>query len=238
MIQRGTNWRIAVATSLFTISLTSVTIMLGCHDAATVPKPLTPVRTGEVQSIDAGTSNTYSANIQPYQQVDLAFKSNGYLASVRQVKDANGRVRNIDQGDWVTKGTVLATVDQGDYKEKLQQADAQLPERRRIMTAPSCRWTALLCCTRTERQPSRTTTTPLRRFSIPRPPFKAPRPASPKRKIALAYCQLRAPFDGWVVKRNVDVGQLVGPRHQWFHHRGCALGESRVRRSRHCDGTH
>ena len=63
-----------------------------------------------VQSIPATGANTYSANIQPYQQVELAFKSNGYLASIRQVKDANGKMRNIDQGDWVTKGTVLATV--------------------------------------------------------------------------------------------------------------------------------
>ena len=55
------------------------------------------MRTAQVQSIDAGTTNTYSANIQPYQQVDLSFKSNGYLASIRQVKDADGHMRNIDR---------------------------------------------------------------------------------------------------------------------------------------------
>ena len=74
-----------------------------------------PVRTAQVQTIDTGIGNTYSANIQPYQQVDLSFKSNGYLASIRQVRDANGHMRNIDQGDYVTKGTVLATVQQDDY---------------------------------------------------------------------------------------------------------------------------
>ena len=84
------------------------------------------MRISEVQSIDAGTCNTYSANIQPYQQVDLAFKSNGYLASIRQVQDATGHMRNIDQGDYVTKGTVLATVPEDDYKQKLEQANAQL----------------------------------------------------------------------------------------------------------------
>ena len=80
----------------------------------------------EVQLIDAGTSNTYSANIQPYQQVDLSFKSNGYLASIKQVKDADGHVRNIDIGDYVTQGTVLATVQQDDFKDKLAQAKASL----------------------------------------------------------------------------------------------------------------
>jgi multidrug efflux system membrane fusion protein len=45
---------------------------------------------------------------------------------VRQVKGPEGRVRNIDQGDWVKKGTVLAQVHQQDYLAKLEQAKAQL----------------------------------------------------------------------------------------------------------------
>ena len=56
----------------------------------------------------------------------LAFKSNGYLASIRQVKDADGHVRNIDIGDYVTQGTVLATVQEDDFKDKLAQAKASL----------------------------------------------------------------------------------------------------------------
>src|SRR5450755_2959616 len=126
MIWSKTRRRNTWSTSLLAVSLAGITMMSACRSNVSTPQPLTPVRTSEVQSIVAATSNTYSANIQPYQQVDLAFKSNGYLASVRQVKDATGRVRNIDQGDWVTKGTVLATVDEGDYKEKVQQANAQL----------------------------------------------------------------------------------------------------------------
>ena len=35
-------------------------------------------------------------------------------------------MRNIDQGDWVQKGTVLAVVRQQDYQDKVQQAKAQL----------------------------------------------------------------------------------------------------------------
>jgi multidrug efflux pump subunit AcrA (membrane-fusion protein) len=85
-----------------------------------------PVRTAAVQTIATDVGNTYSANIQPYQQVDLAFKSNGYLASIRQVTDADGHIRNIDQGDYVTKGTVLANVQPDDYQQKLAQAQAQL----------------------------------------------------------------------------------------------------------------
>ena len=103
----------------------------GCRQEAAIEKSPTPVRTAQVQMIDAGTSNTYSANIQPYQQVDLSFKSSGYLASIKQVKDADGHVRNIDIGDYATRGTVLATVQEDDYKDKLTQAKASLERSRK-----------------------------------------------------------------------------------------------------------
>ena len=35
-------------------------------------------------------------------------------------------------------------------------------------------------------------------------------------QIALGYCELRAPFDSWVIKRSVDVGTLVGPATNGF----------------------
>ncbi len=35
-------------------------------------------------------------------------------------------------------------------------------------------------------------------------------------QLALGYCELRAPFSGWVLKRSVDVGTLVGPATNGF----------------------
>jgi RND family efflux transporter MFP subunit len=34
--------------------------------------------------------------------------------------------------------------------------------------------------------------------------------------VALGYCSLKAPFNGWIVSRNVDVGTLVGPATSGF----------------------
>ena len=93
-------------------------MLSGCSRVTAPQAILVPVRASEVQVIDTGVGNTYSANIQPYQQVDLAFQSSGYLVSIRQVRDANGHIRNIDLGDYVTKGTVLATVQQDTYPGK------------------------------------------------------------------------------------------------------------------------
>ena len=50
------------------------------------------------------------------------------MRSVLQVPGADGRPRNLQQGDRVRKGTVLARVDPAGYQEKVDQARAQLAE--------------------------------------------------------------------------------------------------------------
>jgi len=199
------------AAILLAVSLVSAGFLTGCRKDAVGTPSLTPVRIGEVQTIDSGSSNTYSANIQPYQQVELAFKSNGYLASIRQVRDATGKMRNIDQGDWVTKGTVLATVSEDDYKEKLQQANAQLArsnsnyersklsfDRMSVLYKNGAATVTDYDNTRAEMQDGAAS-------------IESAKASVSEAQIALGYCQLRAPFNGWIVKRNVDEGQLVGP---------------------------
>ncbi len=52
-------------------------------------------------------------------------------------------------------------------------------------------------------------------------------------QLALSYCDLRAPFDSWVLKRNVDLGTLVGPATNGFIAGRHAHGEGGLRRSRH-----
>src|SRR5262252_10523016 len=98
----------------------------GCSRAASEPRTLTPVRVAQVQNISTGSETRYSANIVPNAQVDLAFKSGGYVVSIRQVQGVDGRLRSIDTGDWVTRGTVLAVVRQQDYADRREQAQAQL----------------------------------------------------------------------------------------------------------------
>ncbi len=216
MSQRKTQSWNSWAASLLAVSLASVAMIIGCRSNPTAPQPLTPVRTAEVQSIEAGTSNTYSANIQPYQQVDLAFKSNGYLTSIRQVKDATGHARNIDQGDWVAKGTVLATVDEGDYKEKLQQAKAQLDRAQANYDRAKLSFDRMSVLYQNGAATKPDYDNANAQMLDGLAAIQSAKASIAEQQIALAYCELRAPFDGWLVKRNVDVGQLVGPATNGF----------------------
>jgi RND family efflux transporter MFP subunit len=203
-----------LASLLLGVAFTAASV--GCRQEAEVSKAPTPVRTAAAQLIDASTSNTYSANIQPYQQVDLSFKSNGYLASIKQVKDADGHIRNIDIGDFVKQGTVLATVQQDDFNDKLAQAKASLDrsqaenERAKLSYERISKLFAVGAATKPDLDDA---TAQLASTSAAVANAKA---QVSEAQLALGYCELRAPFDGWVLKRSVDVGTLVGPATNGF----------------------
>ena len=183
----------------------------GCGHAASEEKPLTPVRIAQVQTISAGSETRYSANIVPNAQVDLAFKSGGYVESIRQVRGADGRLRNVDIGDWVTRGTLLAVVRQKDYVDQREQAKAQLAR------AQADYEHAKLSFDRTSNlYSSKSATKP--EYDSAKAQYDSSIAALNNAKAILAQSQtaledssLRAPFDGWIIKRNVEVGALVGP---------------------------
>src|SRR5262249_21191710 len=94
------------------LRLVSVVRLLGsalsCARGALPEKPSRPVRVETVHKEGATGGLRYSASIQPYAQVTLAFKVGGYVREVLQRAGADGRTRDLQQGDAVTKGTVLA----------------------------------------------------------------------------------------------------------------------------------
>jgi RND family efflux transporter MFP subunit len=190
--------------------------LAACSQANSTPKPLPPVRTAEVQAIQVGSTVRYSANIVPYAQVDLAFRSSGYVDSICQVRGADGRMRNVDEGDWATKGTVLAVVHQQDYVDKLDQANAQLARAQAEYDKAKLSYdrTSALYSTQSATKPD---------FDSAKAQLDSTAAGVTSSKaqvsdaqVALGYASLKAPFDGWIVKRSVDVGSLVGPATNGF----------------------
>ena len=185
------------------------------YEAAPNKQPL-PVHTAMVQSVAVGNSARYSASIVPYSQVDLAFQSSGYVDHVRQVKSAGGGMRNIDQGDWVTKGTVLAVVDQQNYQDKLLQAKAQLAgaQAQHLKDKLSFDRISTLYSTQSATKPELDSAQAQLDASAAQ--VDAAKAQISEAQTALAYCSLKAPFDGWIVKRSVDSGSFVSPATNGF----------------------
>ncbi len=203
---------------LFTLAIAGLLALTlaACSPANSTPKPLPPVRTAEVQTIQVGSTVRYSANIVPYAQVDLAFKSAGYVDSILQVKGADGRVRNVDEGDWVTKGTVLAVVHQQDYLDKLDQANAQLARAQAEYDKAKLSFdrTSALYATQSATKPDFDSAKA--QLDSTAATVSSAKAQISEAQVALGYASLKAPFDGWIVKRGVDVGSLVGPATNGF----------------------
>jgi multidrug efflux system membrane fusion protein len=134
-------WAKEKAESLPTFSKTvgsifMVGLLLGCallgascsrkSEAAVAPPVAVKVKAVETNSSSRGVR--YSANIEPAKQVDLAFKVSGYLDRILQVRGVDGRMRDVQAGDIVAKGTVLARVRQSEYAVKVSQSQSQVAE--------------------------------------------------------------------------------------------------------------
>lgn len=181
------------------------------------PAPLAmPVRVAPAQNITVGSGVTYSASIVPYAQVDLSFKSNGYIDKILQVRSPSGGMRNVDPGDFVEKATVLAVVHQQDYIDKLQQAKAQLARARAEQEKDKLSFdrVSALYAAKSATKPDYDSATA--QLASTTASVSGAEAQVSEGQIALAYCSLQAPFNAWVVKRNVDVGSLVGPATNGF----------------------
>jgi len=193
------------------VAVLSVISQVGCGHAESEAKPLTPVRMAEVQNISTGAETRYSANITPNAQVDLAFKSGGYVESIRQVRGADGRLRNLDIGDWVTRGTVLAVVRQKDYTDQREQAKAQVAraqadfEHARLNLDRTSKLYSTQSATKPELDSAQA------QYDSAVAGLSNAKALLDQAQTALSDATLRAPFDGWITRRNVDLGALVGP---------------------------
>jgi RND family efflux transporter MFP subunit len=174
------------------------------------------VHTALVQPVAMGNGAKYSASIVPYAQVTLAFQSSGYVDSIRQVKSPSGGMRNIDQGDWVQKGTVLAVVRQQDYLDRVQQAKAQLARAQADNDKAKLTWERVSALYASQSATKPDYDSAQAQLASTTASVSGAQAQLSEANVALAYCSLRAPFSGWIVSRNVDLGTLVGPATNGF----------------------
>jgi hypothetical protein len=104
----------------------SLLMATACRSKAPPEAVPQTVQVGTVQRIQPDTPQRYSAAILPNTQADLAFKSPGLIETIHQVRGADGRLRDVQPGDRVIKGTELATVRPLDYRQKVEQGQASI----------------------------------------------------------------------------------------------------------------
>src|SRR5947209_14750357 len=196
---------------LFVLSVTGV--LGGCGHESQIPsQPPRAVRLATVAAPQPSAETLrYSASILPYAQVDLMFRSSGYVTNVRQVRVADGRTRNTGTGDYVEQGLTLAHIRREDLQNQMAQAQAQLDQTTAQHTKADQDFqrAKALYSTQSITKPD---------YDQSEAAFNATRAAMDNAKAALLQSQLtlgdadlKAPFSGYILSRNIDLGSLVSP---------------------------
>lgn len=185
-------------------------LSVGCSaEKKPAENPPTPVVVTPVESYSGNEAVNYSASLVPYTQVSLAFKSSGYVTKILQRTGADGRVRNIQQGDYVKKGTVLATVRQDDYQHTVEQYTGQVEQAKagaQKAQQDFARAKALYAAnamTQPDYDGAKAQNDSAQGSLV------TAQAALTQALQALADCELRAPTDGTILGRNIEIGALV-----------------------------
>ena len=186
-------------------------LALGCKHDDAYDKPRTAVRVKTLEQEANRGATRYSANIEPFSRVDLAFKVGGYVREIALVKGIDPSPRVVQEGDAVTKGTVLARVREAEFMQRLAAAKAQVAE------ANALREQARLELDRVTRLVDTKSIAPAQldgaKAQIDAASARADGAQAQLQEAQLAVDDtgIRAPMDGVVLKRAIEVGSLVAP---------------------------
>ncbi|GAB6124775.1 efflux RND transporter periplasmic adaptor subunit [Humidesulfovibrio idahonensis] len=172
------------------------------------PAPI-PVRVVAAEGAVSAAGLRYSASIKPHEQVELAFKVDGYVREIVSVKGPDGSVRELRAGDHVSRGMVLARLDDKDHAAYARQARAALAESQAALVQAQKdheRAHSLVAggyLARSEYDQA------LAKFNAARAKHDGARAQLEQADNQLADSQLRSPMDGVVASRSVERGTLV-----------------------------
>lgn len=196
--------------------LLTLALLAACDEDEPVSNPLTPVRVETVAESVAVEPVAYSASIVAKTQVDVSFQVDGTIQSLRQVTGADGQQRNIQQGDRVALGDVLATVDPEQYQDSVDSAQASLASAQADLANARANWErtqnlyAEQSATATDYDNAR------QQYESALASVSSASAQLDSSRDDLSYTELAAPMAGVVLEVDVEVGTLVSPQTTGF----------------------
>jgi len=167
------------------------------EDALDTPTvALLPIEKGKLTS-----SITVPGELTPYQQVDLYAKINSYVKTLL-----------VDIGSQVHKGQLLATLEAPEINSQLDEAKSRIQQEKAVYFASKATYDRLYSTSKT---PGTVSQNDLEQAAAKMQSdsanVEAARSAYKEVAANLAYLEIRAPFDGVITVRNINMGTYVGP---------------------------
>jgi RND family efflux transporter MFP subunit len=184
----------------------------GCQQPSQVAaKSPTPVRAADVALYSSSESLRYSASVLPFAQAALSFRSAGYVTEIKQIMGADGRRREIGPGDYVGRGALLGQIRHQDLKNQLDQAAAAVTqaEAQHLQASQDYERAKALYSTHSLTKPEFDQTQA--RFDSSRGALDQAKASLRQAQLVLADADLSAPFSGFILARNIELGNLASP---------------------------
>jgi len=181
----------------------------GCHSGGLPANPPTPVRVSPAGTYEESVGLRYSANIEALTQVNLAFKSGGYIDLIRERKGADGRMRILQAGDRVTRGEVLAHVRESEYLDRVNSGRAQLRQAQANYDKAKLDFERAANLFKSDSVTKAQYDAAKAAFDSSAAAVENAQASLQQASTALNDCSLRSPFTGWVLQRDVEVGALA-----------------------------
>ena len=184
----------------------------GCgQPAQQEAKSPTPVRVADVSNYSPSEGLRYSASVLPFAEASLSFKSAGYVTEIKQVIGADGRRRDIGQGDYVRRGTVLAQIRHQDLQNQLDQAAAVVTqaEAQHLDAVQDFDRAKALFATHSMTKPE--FDQDQARLDSTLGALDQAEANLHQAQLALHDANLTAPFSGYILSRSVELGNLAAP---------------------------
>jgi RND family efflux transporter MFP subunit len=184
---------------------------IGCTTRVetTEKKPARPIKVQQAMLAPAQGGIRYSATIEAFQTVPLAFKSSGYIDHLVERPGADGRRRVAQAGDKVTKGMTLAHVRDADYRERLAQGNAKLSEVDAALTKAKLDLDRAKTLFAAESLTKPDLDAAQASFDAAQARVSAARADIELASIALRDTTLVSPAPGVLLERKIEVGSLV-----------------------------
>ena len=187
--------------------------LAGCSSHKPITQPPQGVQAQAIEK-QAGASADglrFSAVVTPDSEVPLSFRIPGYVTSLKQVRGQDGRLRDIAEGDRVSRGAVLVRIRPSEYEQRVQQASSQAAAAEAVATKAKLDFDRA-----THLYDSQSLTKPdfdaaVAQYNASQEQLKSARALTSEAEIAWHDTSLVAPFDGDIVKKTVELGGFVGP---------------------------
>ena len=187
--------------------------MAGCGSKKPLDQPPQGVQ-AQVIKTQAGASADglrFSASVTADSEVPLAFRIPGYVIALDQVRGQDGRMRDLAEGDRVSRGTVLVRIRSAEYEDKVRQASSQAGAAQAVALKAQLDFERA-----TRLYDSQSITKPdfdsaRAQYDSSQEELKSAQALTSEAEISLRDTSLIAPVDGDIVKKSVELGAFVGP---------------------------